>query len=54
VKSRDYEEPLCEVRLVAVPKLAEGRGCMVGLTGRVSFNDSRPEATAATAAMVYE
>jgi multidrug resistance efflux pump len=35
--------------MVAVPKLAEGRGCMVGLTGRVSFNDSWPEAIAATA-----
>jgi len=35
--------------MIAVPKLAEGRGCMVGLTGRVSFNDSGPEAIAATA-----
>jgi multidrug resistance efflux pump len=35
--------------MVAVPKLAKGRGCMVGLTGRVSFNDSWPEAIAATA-----
>jgi multidrug resistance efflux pump len=34
---------------VAVPRLAEGRGCMVGLTGRVSFNDSRPKAIGATA-----
>jgi multidrug resistance efflux pump len=34
--------------MVAVPKLAEGRGCRVGLTGRVSFNDSWP-AIAATA-----
>jgi hypothetical protein len=24
---------------VAVPKLAEGHGCMVGRPGRVSFND---------------
>jgi multidrug resistance efflux pump len=35
--------------IVAVPKLTEGRGCAVGLTGRVSFNDSWPEAIAATA-----
>ena len=35
--------------MVAVPKLAEGCGCMVGLTGRVSFNNSWPEAIAATA-----
>jgi multidrug resistance efflux pump len=28
--------------MVAVPRLAEGGGCLVGLTGRVSFSDSRP------------
>ena len=32
--------------MVAVPKLAAGRGCTVGLTGRVAFNDSSPEAIA--------
>jgi hypothetical protein len=37
---------------VAVPKLAGRRGCPVGLTGRVSFNDGRLEATAATAPIV--
>ena len=31
---------------VAVPKLAGRRGCPVGLTGRVSFNDGRLEAIA--------
>ena len=34
---------------VAVPKLGGQRGCPVGLTGRVSFNDGRLEAMAATA-----
>jgi multidrug resistance efflux pump len=37
---------------VAVPKLAGRRGCPVGLTGRVSFNDGRLEAIAATAPIV--
>jgi multidrug resistance efflux pump len=34
---------------VAVPKLAEGHGCMVGRTGRVFFNDGPQEAMAALA-----
>jgi multidrug resistance efflux pump len=37
---------------VALPKLAGRRGCPVGLTGRVSFNDGRLEAIAATAPIV--
>ena len=32
---------------VAVPKLSEGQGCMVGRTGRVFFNDGPLEAMAA-------
>jgi multidrug resistance efflux pump len=34
---------------VAVPKLAEGHGCMVGRPGRVSFNDAPLESIAALA-----
>jgi hypothetical protein len=34
---------------VAVPKLAEGHGCMVGRPGRVFFNDGPLEAMAALA-----
>jgi hypothetical protein len=34
---------------VAVLKLAEGHGCMVGRPGRVSFNDGPREAMAALA-----
>jgi hypothetical protein len=34
---------------VAVPKLTEGHGCMVGRPGRVSFNDGPLEAMAALA-----
>jgi multidrug resistance efflux pump len=33
---------------VAVPRLAEGRGCMVGRTGRVIFEDGPVEASAAS------
>jgi hypothetical protein len=32
---------------IAVPKLSEGQGCMVGRTGRVFFNDAPLEAMAA-------
>jgi multidrug resistance efflux pump len=37
--------------MVAVPKLAERHSCVVGLTGRVSFNERRPDAIAATASI---
>ena len=35
--------------IVAVPKRAEGLGCLVGVTGRLSFDRSWPEAIAVTA-----